>query len=76
MRTGSVLVVDDEESIRNTLNEYFTKPFHMDDIQLKVERALNIRKTAAALRKGKSLFLNLAILTPIMFILGILWKGI
>lgn len=60
--------------------DYLTKPFHMEDIQLKVERALNVRKTEMSLKKVKRLILTLIILIPVLISLGIIfgifWKGI
>jgi DNA-binding NtrC family response regulator len=60
--------------------DYIAKPFKRDDIQMKVEQALHLKKTAAALRKGKTLSVSLVVLMPIVVslgvILGILWKGI
>jgi DNA-binding NtrC family response regulator len=60
--------------------DYLTKPFNLEDIQLKVERALNVRKTERSLKKVKSLILTLIILIPVLISLGIIfgifWKGI
>jgi len=60
--------------------DYITKPFHMEDIRLKVERALKAKKTEEALKKIKGLFLSLIILMPVLvtlgIIFGVLWKGI
>ena len=60
--------------------DYLTKPFHMEDIQLKVERALNVRKTEMSLKRVKSLILTLIILIPVLIsmgiIFGIFWKGV
>jgi FixJ family two-component response regulator len=60
--------------------DYLTKPFNMDDIQMKVERALHVKRTEVLLKKGKTLCLSLIILLPIVIglgiTLGILWKGI
>ena len=59
--------------------DYLIKPFHIEDIQLKIERALNIRKTEMSLKKVKGLILTLIILIPVLIslgiIFGILWKG-
>jgi DNA-binding NtrC family response regulator len=59
--------------------DYLTKPFHLEDIQLKVERALNIRKTEMSLKKIKGMILTLVILIPVLIsmgiIFGIFWKG-
>ena len=60
--------------------DYLTKPFHMEDIQLKVERALNVRKTEMSLKRVKGLILTLIILIPVLIsmgiIFGIFWKGV
>jgi len=52
--------------------DYITKPFHMEDIQMKVERALSVKKTEASLKKVRGLFLSFIILIPILVSLGIL----
>lgn len=60
--------------------DYVTKPFHMDDIQLKVQRALHSKKRLATLKKSKILFMSLILLMPIAvsggIILGMFWKAI
>jgi two-component system response regulator HydG len=60
--------------------DYLTKPFHMEDIQWKVERALNVRKTEMSLKRVKGLILTLIILIPVLvslgIIFGIFWKGV
>jgi two-component system response regulator AtoC len=80
MMTGYPKIDGAVSAMKEGAHDYITKPFHMDDIQLKVERALHIKKTAAALRKGKTLSVSLVVLMPIVVslgvILGILWKGI
>jgi two-component system, NtrC family, response regulator PilR len=59
--------------------DYLSKPFHMEDIQLKVERALSVRKTEMSLKRVKGLILTLIILIPVLIsmgiIFGIFWKG-
>ena len=58
--------------------DYITKPFHMDDIRMKVERALKAKKTDASLRRTKGLLLSVIILFPFLIslaiIFGIFWK--
>ena len=60
--------------------DYLTKPFHMEDIQLKVEKAIHVKRTEASLKKIKGLFLTLIILIPILvslgIIFGIFWTGL
>lgn len=66
-------------AIKEGAYDYITKPFHLEDIQLKVERALTVRKTEMSLKKVKSLILFLIILIPVLISLGIIfgifWKG-
>lgn len=58
--------------------DYIVKPFHMDDMRLKVERALHVKKTEASLKRVKGLFLSCIILIPVLvslgIIFGIFWK--
>lgn len=58
--------------------DYIVKPFHMDDMRLKVERALHAKKTEASLKRVKGLFLSCIVLIPVLVSLGILfgifWK--
>jgi DNA-binding NtrC family response regulator len=60
--------------------DYLTKPFHMEDIQMKVEKAIHVKRTEASLKKIKNLFLTLIILIPILvslgIIFGIFWKDL
>lgn len=60
--------------------DYLTKPFHLEDIQLKVEKAIHVKRTEASLKRIKGLFLTLIILIPILvslgIIFGIFWKGV
>lgn len=60
--------------------DYLTKPFHMEDIQLKVEKAIHAKQTEASLKKIKGLFLTVIILIPILVSLGIIfglsWSGL
>ncbi len=53
--------------------DYITKPFHLGDIRMKVERAISVKKTEAALKKVKGLFLSLTILLLVLVGLGIIF---
>ncbi len=68
------------DAMKKGAYDYIAKPFHMEDIRLKVERAFKTRKTEEALKKVKGLFLSLIILMPVLvtlgIIFGILWKRI
>jgi DNA-binding NtrC family response regulator len=50
-----------------------------DEMRMKVERALSVKKTEASLKRVKGLFMSVIILLPILTSLGILfgifWKG-
>ena len=66
-------------AIKEGAFDYITKPFQMDEMRMKVERALSVKKTEASLKKVKGLFMSVIILLPILTSLGILfgifWKG-
>ncbi|MHB8829346.1 MAG: response regulator [Syntrophales bacterium] len=68
------------DALKEGAYDYLMKPFHMDDIQCKVERALNVRKTEILLKKNRNLLLTLIILIPVLIsfgiIFGIYWEGI
>jgi DNA-binding NtrC family response regulator len=65
-------------AMREGAYDYITKPFHMEDIRMKVERALSVKKTEASLRRVKGLFLSMIILLPVLIslaiVFGIFWK--
>lgn len=67
------------DAMKEGVYDYITKPFLMDDMRLKVERAVHIKKTEASLKKVKGLFLSFVILMPVLVslgvIFGIFWKG-
>jgi DNA-binding NtrC family response regulator len=66
-------------AIKEGAYDYLSKPFHMEDIQLKVERALHVRKTEMSLRKVRSLIKTLITMIPVLIslglVFGIFWKG-
>ena len=57
---------------------YVTKPFHLEDIRIKVERLIDAKKAKKALKKMTGIFWALIISIPIWLILGIIlgliWK--
>ena len=79
MITGKPDIDNAVEAIKQGAFDYITKPFHMEDIKLKVERAIHVKKTEASLKKIKGLILTLILLMPILISLGIIfgisWKG-
>lgn len=79
MITGYPKIDSAVEAMKEGAYDYVTKPFHMEDIRLRVERALHVKKTEESLKKIKGLFLSIIILIPVLIslgiIFGILWKG-
>ena len=80
MITGFPEIDSAVNAMKEGAYDYLTKPFHMEDIQLKVEKAIHAKRTEASLKKIKGLFLTLIILIPILISLGIIfgifWKGL
>ncbi len=76
--TGYPSIDSAVESMKAGADDYVTKPIRMDDVRIKVERALNIRRAEDSLRKVKGLLWGLIISIPIWLvlgvILGIIWK--
>ena len=58
--------------------DYVTKPFHLEDMLLKVERMLDAKRTEKSLKKFKHLFWGSIISIPVWlilgFALGLVWK--
>jgi two-component system, NtrC family, response regulator AtoC len=79
MVTGFPEIDSAVKAMKEGAYDYITKPFHMEDIQMKVEKAIHVKKTEASLKKIRSLFLTFIILIPVLISLGILfgiyWKG-
>lgn len=79
MITGYPMIDSAVNAMREGAYDYITKPFHMEDIQMKVERAISARKTEASLKKVRGFFLTFIVLIPVLIGLGILlglfWRG-
>ena len=73
MITGKPGISSAVEAMKEGAYDYIAKPFHMDDIQFKVERALHIKKTEASLKRVKVMILALVIALPILTSLGIIF---
>lgn len=58
--------------------DFVTKPFHMEDLHMKVEKILNAKKIKESLKTKKNLLWCLIISIPICLIIGIIlgriWK--
>jgi len=80
MMTGYPGIDSAVNAMKEGAYDYLTKPFHMEDIQMKVEKAIHVKRTEASLKKIKGLFLTLIILIPILVSLGIMfgifWKDL
>ncbi len=78
MVTGYPSIDNAIHAMKEGASDYITKPFNMEDIMIKVERALNARKTEESLKKVTGLFWGIIISIPIWLILGIIlgvfWK--
>ena len=78
MITGFPDINNAVNAIKEGAYDYVTKPFHLEDIRIKVERILDIRKAHKSLKTMTGLFWALIASIPIWLILGILlgivWK--
>lgn len=72
MVTGYPTIDNAIKAMKEGASDYITKPFHLEDIRIKVERALNAKKTEESLKKVTGLFWGIIISIPIWLILGIL----
>ncbi len=78
MITGYPSIDSAIDAIKEGAYDYITKPFHMEDMRMKVERSLNAKKTEDSLKTITNLFWSLIVSIPIWLILGIIlgivWK--
>ena len=78
MITGFPDIDSAVNAIKEGAYDYVTKPFHLEDVRIKVERILSIRKTHKSLKTMTGLFWALIASVPIWLILGIIlgmvWK--
>jgi two-component system response regulator PilR (NtrC family) len=78
MITGFPSIDRAVEAIKLGAHDFVTKPFHLEELRIKVERVFSEKKTEASLRNITNLFWTLIISIPIWLvlgiILGIIWK--
>lgn len=70
--TGFPSISDAVEAIRTGAMDYLTKPFRMEEIRVRIERALESRELQDRLRKNRLLTWVLIGSLPLWFILGII----
>ena len=78
MITGYPSIDRAVEAVKIGAYDYVTKPFHLEDLRIKVERMLNAKKTEDSLKSITNLFWTLIISIPVWLVLGIVlgvvWK--
>ncbi len=60
------------EAIKKGAYDYLTKPFHIEEIRLKINRALEKRGLSSSLRMANGLVWALLISIPVWLVLGII----
>jgi DNA-binding NtrC family response regulator len=75
--TGYQTIETALEAIKNGAYDYVIKPFHVDDLMIKVERALMTRQLKTSLERIYLILLIFVLSIPILFmisiILGLIW---
>ena|SRR3972149_3260549 len=78
MITGYPNIDSAINAIKEGADDYVNKPFHMEDIRIKVDRIVDAKKAKKALKKMTGIFWALIISIPLWLILGIIlgiiWK--
>ena len=59
-------------AIKEGASDYVNKPFHMEDIRIKVDRIVDTKKAKKSLKKMTGFFWAVIISIPIWLILGII----
>ena len=72
MITGYPNIDSAVNAIKEGADDYVNKPFHMEDIRIKVARLIDAKKAKKALKKMTGLFWALIISTPLWLIMGII----
>lgn len=78
MITGYPTLETAVEAMKQGAYDYITKPFNMEDMKIKIERALHARRLEQSLKKSGGAIWALLISVPAWIILGIIvgyiWK--
>lgn len=72
MITGYPSIETAVEAIKKGAYDYITKPFHMEDVKIKIERAFEKKKLKHSLKTMNGLIWALVISIPLWLILGII----
>ncbi len=64
------------EAIKKGAYDYLTKPFHIEEVRLKINRALEKKGLASSLQSARGLVWALIISIPIWLILGIIFASV
>lgn len=76
MITGYPSIETAVEAIKKGAYDYITKPFHMEDVKLRIERALEKRSLKERLKTVQGLVWALLFSIPLWLILGIILAAI
>lgn len=80
MMTGHPSIENAIEAIQQGAYDYITKPLNLEDVRIKVERAIHVKSVEKSLKKVNGLFWGVIVSVPIWLVLGIvvgiIWKGL
>lgn len=80
MMTGHPSVEGAIEAMKQGAYDYITKPVNLEDVRIKVERAIHVKTVEKSLKKVNGLLWAVIVSVPIWLILGmvvgIIWKGL
>ena len=75
MVTGSNSIDKAIQAMQEGASDYITKPFQLDDVMLRVERALQAKKREESIKRLTGLFIiSIPVWIIIGIFFGILWK--
>ena len=76
MITGHPTIKTSIEVIKKGATDYITKPFNIDEIKVKIERALLEKNLQGRLKNSQGIVLALIISIPVWLVLGIVMAKI
>jgi DNA-binding NtrC family response regulator len=71
MMTGYPSVESAIDAIKNGAYDYITKPVNLEDVRIKIERALHVRTVEKSLKRTSGFLWAIVISVPLWLILGI-----